>query len=88
MTRHHPDPPPLQVTAYPANLTYSWAVNGLPVAGEESESLVLEELARQQDGALVQCSVTNSVGRGEASHALVVRHGPTITSQPEGVVVR
>lgn len=45
-------------SAYPANLTYVWTIDGRKLEDEEGRSLKLEHLNREADGSIVTCQVS------------------------------
>ena len=46
-----------EASAYPANLTYVWTIDGKKLEDEESRSLKLEHLTQEADGSIVTCQV-------------------------------
>ena len=46
-----------QASAYPANLTYVWTVDGKKLEDEKGKSLKLEHVDKEADGSIVTCQV-------------------------------
>ena len=67
---------------------YQWLFQGLPLAGATHSLLVLTNAQLTQSGTY-QLAVTNALGVGFSSNAvLVVNAPPTITGQPTNLTVR
>ena len=47
-------------TAYPANLTYAWTIDGRKVEDEEGRSLKVKNVNQEADGSIVTCQVSQS----------------------------
>ena len=74
--------------AYPKNVAYKWFFNGVELAGEDNETLIIEEISREHHKSAVKCSVQNEVGRTEAATSINVVFPPRILAHPASVVAR
>ncbi|CAG4974936.1 unnamed protein product [Colias eurytheme] len=69
--------------ANPNNLTYRWVLNE-SIIGNGSE-LVIPNVTRQYNGAILKCMVFNVVGKSEETETLEVTYAPTFRNRPQDV---
>ncbi|XP_047541036.1 irregular chiasm C-roughest protein-like isoform X1 [Vanessa atalanta] len=67
----------------PNNLTYRWFLNDL-VVGNTSE-LIIKNVTRAHNGAVLKCMVSNEVGKNEDSGILHVTYPPSFRNRPKDV---
>ncbi|XP_038217087.1 irregular chiasm C-roughest protein-like isoform X2 [Zerene cesonia] len=69
--------------ANPSNLTFRWVLNE-SIIGNSSE-LVIPNVTRQYNGAILKCMVFNAVGKSEETETLEVTYAPTFRNRPKDV---
>ncbi|XP_013178589.1 PREDICTED: irregular chiasm C-roughest protein-like [Papilio xuthus] len=69
--------------ANPNNLTFKWYLDG-DLVGNNSE-LVITNVTRKHNGAVLKCLVYNEVGKSEESETLEVTYAPSFRSFPKDV---
>jgi hypothetical protein len=74
--------------AYPENVAYKWFFGGIELAGEQNDTLMIEEISREHHESDVKCLVENEVGRTAISTTLNVEFPPTILKHPESVIAK
>merc|ERR1719422_1676334 len=67
--------------ASPADVTFKWFIND-NLQEEGSETIKIENILRDLDGAVIACEAENVIGRSKASKLLSVKFAPKIVSQP------
>ena len=65
-----------QASAYPANLTYVWTVDGKKLEDEKGKSLKLEHVNKEADGSIVTCQVIRII----KTDYQILPESPPITS--------
>ncbi|KPJ16356.1 Irregular chiasm C-roughest protein [Papilio machaon] len=69
--------------ANPNNLTFKWYLDG-ELVGNNSE-LIITNVTRKHNGAVLKCLVYNEVGKSEESETLEVTYAPSFRSFPKDV---
>jgi len=77
-----------EVEAYPPPFGFKWYLDGVTIPGAEGKSIVLEELARGNEGAKLECEAVNLEGTGKAEAFLSVHYGAEIKESPKTVRAR
>ncbi len=72
-----------------APLAYRWQKNGMAIVGADSAGYRIPAVSMADSGALFRCVVSNSLGTITSNSAAltVKRIAPTITSQPESLII-
>jgi len=73
--------------AYPKEVTFKWFINDKEIE-EESETLTLENVSKELNGALVKCDAENSIGVSQVSTILNIEYVPKILKQPTSVIAK
>ncbi|CAH2238507.1 jg5688 [Pararge aegeria aegeria] len=68
------------VDANPLAQIYRWYLNGNPVVGDYTDEMIIFNVSRKHNKAVVKCEVSNSAGMNEASLTLNVTCAPKILS--------
>ncbi|XP_072166367.1 kin of IRRE-like protein 3 [Diadema setosum] len=74
------------VDANPRSVSYVWSKNGETLTGEVNNDMELL-VTKEDHGATISCSVTNTIGTGEGSLELNVLYGPRLVEPPVSVSV-
>jgi len=73
--------------ASPADVAFKWFIND-NLQEEGSETIKIENIPRDLDGAVIACEAENVIGRSKASKLLSVKFAPKIVSQPTSKVAK
>jgi len=67
--------------ANPAAVTFKWFIND-NLQQEGSDTIKIENIPKELDGAVISCEAENVIGRSKASKLLNVKFAPKILTQP------
>ncbi|MDB6171924.1 MAG: hypothetical protein JWL59_1235 [Chthoniobacteraceae bacterium] len=81
-TLNEPDRLTYSVTATGGGLNYQWKKDGVTLAGETSDSLLIQELSSYNAGNYT-VTVSNAVGSVTSDMAVLLLRGPTFIRDPE-----
>ncbi|XP_047509696.1 irregular chiasm C-roughest protein-like isoform X1 [Pieris napi] len=71
--------------ANPAAQVYRWYINNNPVIGDYADEMIIFNVSRKHNKAVVKCEVSNSVGKNEASLTLNVTYPPSFRTRPRNI---
>ncbi|XP_039761634.1 irregular chiasm C-roughest protein-like isoform X2 [Pararge aegeria] len=73
------------VDANPLAQIYRWYLNGNPVVGDYTDEMIIFNVSRKHNKAVVKCEVSNSAGMNEASLTLNVTYPPSFRTRPHNI---
>ncbi|XP_050357974.1 irregular chiasm C-roughest protein-like isoform X2 [Nymphalis io] len=73
------------VDANPPAQMYRWYLNNNPIVGDYEEELVIFNVTRKHNKAIVKCEVSNTAGKSESTLALNVTYPPSFRTHPQNV---
>ncbi|CAH2098740.1 unnamed protein product [Euphydryas editha] len=71
--------------ANPPPQTYRWYLNNNPVVGDYLEELIIFNVSRKHNKAVVKCEVSNAAGKSESTLTLNVTYPPSFRTHPQNV---
>ncbi|XP_034837561.1 irregular chiasm C-roughest protein-like isoform X2 [Maniola hyperantus] len=74
-----------QVDANPPAQVYRWYLNGNPVVGDYTDEMIIFNVSRKHNKAVVKCEVSNTAGKNEASLTLNVTYPPSFRTRPQNI---
>jgi len=73
--------------ANPAAVTFKWFIND-NLQEEGSDTIKIEDIPKELNGAVIACEAENVIGRSKASKLLNVKFAPKILTQPTRKIAR
>lgn len=73
------------VDANPLPKQYMWYINNKPVIGDYDQEMIIFNVSRKLNGAIVECEVGNSVGVSTEKMVLEVTYPPSFKTRPKNV---
>ncbi|CAG9572924.1 unnamed protein product [Danaus chrysippus] len=73
------------VDANPPAQLYRWYLNNKLLVGDYNEELVIFNVSRKHNNAVVKCEVSNAAGKSEATITLNVTYPPSFRSRPQNI---
>ncbi|CAH0718479.1 unnamed protein product, partial [Brenthis ino] len=73
------------VDANPPAQMYAWYLNNHPVVGDYTDEMIIFNVSRKHNKAIVKCEVSNFAGKSEASLALNVTYPPSFRTRPKDI---
>ncbi|XP_063835310.1 irregular chiasm C-roughest protein-like isoform X1 [Ostrinia nubilalis] len=74
-----------EVDANPLPQMYRWYINDSPVIGDYFEEMIIFNVTRKHNKAVVKCEVSNTVGKRDQTVTLDVTYPPTFRSRPQNI---
>lgn len=69
----------------PNQLLYKWFKNEELIVGDHGTRLLIPNVNKDLNGAIISCEVSNSVGTTRAKHVLSITYGPTFKTPLDAV---
>ncbi|KAL0859876.1 hypothetical protein ABMA27_010212 [Loxostege sticticalis] len=73
------------VDANPQPQMYRWYINDSPVIGDYFEEMIIFNVTRKHNKAVVKCEVSNTVGKRDQTVTLDVTYPPTFRTRPQNI---
>ncbi|XP_045507832.1 irregular chiasm C-roughest protein-like isoform X1 [Colias croceus] len=73
------------VDANPIAQVYRWFINNNPVIGDYADEMIIFNVSRKHNKAIVKCEVSNSVGKNAATLTLNVTYPPSFRTRPRNL---
>ncbi|XP_013178520.1 PREDICTED: irregular chiasm C-roughest protein-like isoform X2 [Papilio xuthus] len=73
------------VDANPPAQVYQWYINNNPVIGDYTDEMIIFNVSRKHNKAVVKCEVRNAVGQNEGTFNLDVTYPPSFRSRPKNI---
>ncbi|XP_013145492.1 PREDICTED: irregular chiasm C-roughest protein-like isoform X2 [Papilio polytes] len=73
------------VDANPPAQVYRWYINNNPVIGDYTDEMIIFNVSRKHNKAVVKCEVSNAVGQNEGTLNLDVTYPPSFRSRPKNI---
>ncbi|XP_045540584.1 irregular chiasm C-roughest protein-like isoform X2 [Papilio machaon] len=73
------------VDANPPAQVYQWYINNNPVIGDYTDEMIIFNVSRKHNKAVVKCEVSNAVGQNEGTFNLDVTYPPSFRSRPKNI---
>ncbi|XP_030386521.1 irregular chiasm C-roughest protein [Scaptodrosophila lebanonensis] len=71
--------------ANPSDVRYRWYINEEPIIGGQKTEMVIRNVTRNFNDAIVKCEVQNSVGKSEDSETLDISYAPSFKQRPQSI---
>ncbi|XP_062141422.1 irregular chiasm C-roughest protein [Drosophila sulfurigaster albostrigata] len=71
-----------QADANPHEVNYRWFINDELMTGDFTTKMIIHNVTRQYDEAIVKCEVVNAVGKSEETETLDISYGPVFRQRP------
>nr|AAM75049.1 RE01586p [Drosophila melanogaster] len=71
--------------ANPSDVRYRWFINDEPIIGGQKTEMVIRNVTRKFNDAIVKCEVQNSVGKSEDSETLDISYAPSFRQRPQSM---
>ncbi|XP_068624377.1 irregular chiasm C-roughest protein-like [Battus philenor] len=73
------------VDANPAAQVYRWYINNNPVIGDYTDEMIIFNVTRKHNKAVVKCEVSNAVGQSDGTVTLEVTYPPSFRTRPKNI---
>ncbi|XP_059045843.1 irregular chiasm C-roughest protein-like isoform X2 [Achroia grisella] len=74
-----------EVDANPAPQVYRWYLNNNPMIGDYTDEMIIFNVSRKHNKAVVKCEVSNSVGSRDKTVTLDVTYAPAFRTRPQNI---
>ncbi|XP_052747892.1 irregular chiasm C-roughest protein-like isoform X2 [Galleria mellonella] len=74
-----------EVDANPPPQVYRWYLNNNPMIGDYTEEMIIFNVSRKHNKAVVKCEVSNSVGTRDKTVTLDVTYAPAFRTRPQNI---